>query len=107
MGEAVIVGGARTAIGRLLGSLSGFSGAELGGIAIKAALGRAGVSGDQVEYVIMGQVLQAGAGQITSRQAAVAARVSMTGFALTINEVCPSRLDAIALAGQLITAGEC
>ncbi len=106
MGEAVIVGGARTAIGRLLGSLSGFSGAELGGIAIKAALDRAGVGGDQVDCVIMGQVLQAGAGQITSRQAAVAAGIPMTVPALTINKVCLSGLDAIALAAQLIRAGE-
>jgi acetyl-CoA C-acetyltransferase len=106
MGEAVIVGGARTAIGRLLGSLSDFSGAELGGIAIKAALSRAGISGDRVDYVIMGQVLQAGAGQITARQAAVAAGIPMTVPSLTINKVCLSGLDAIALAAQLIRAGE-
>jgi acetyl-CoA C-acetyltransferase len=106
MGEAVIVGGARTAIGRLLGSLSDFSGADLGAIAIKAALDRAGVAGDRVDYVIMGQVLQAGAGQITARQAAVAAGIPMTGPALTINKVCLSGLDAIALAAQLIRAGE-
>ncbi len=106
MGEAVIVGGARTAIGRLLGSLSDFSGAELGGIAIKAALDRAGIAGDQVDYVIMGQVLQAGAGQITARQAAVAAGIPMSVPSLTINKVCLSGLDAIALAAQLIRAGE-
>jgi len=106
MGEAVIAGGARTPIGRLLGSLSEFSGADLGGIAIKAALERAGVSGDQVDYVIMGQVLQAGAGQIPSRQAAVAAGIPMTVPSLTINKVCLSGLDAIALAAQLIRAGE-
>ena len=106
MGEAVIAGGARTAIGRLLGSLSGFSGAELGGIAIKAALERAGVGGDQVDYVIMGQVLQAGAGQLPSRQAAVAGGIPMTVPSLTINKVCLSGLDAIALAAQLIRAGE-
>ena len=106
MGEAVIAGGARTAIGRLLGSLSGFSGAELGGFAIRAALERAGITGDQVDYVIMGQVLQAGAGQITARQAAVAAGVPMTVPALTVNKVCLSGLDAIALAAQLIRAGE-
>jgi acetyl-CoA C-acetyltransferase len=106
MSDAVIVGGARTAIGRLLGSLSGFSGAELGGIAIKAALDRAGISGDQVDYVIMGQVLQAGAGQIPSRQAAVAAGIPMTVPSITINKVCLSGLDAIALAAQLIRAGE-
>jgi len=106
MGEAVIAGGARTPIGRLLGSLSDFSGAELGGLAIKAALERAGVSGDQVDYVIMGQVLQAGAGQIPSRQAAVAGGIPMTVPSLTINKVCLSGLDAIALAAQLIRAGE-
>ncbi|MDQ2876464.1 MAG: acetyl-CoA C-acetyltransferase, partial [Actinomycetota bacterium] len=106
MQEPVIVGGARTAIGRLLGSLSGLSGTDLGGIAIKAALARAGVPGDQVDYVIMGQVLQAGAGQIPSRQAAVAGGIPMTVPSLTINKVCLSGLDAIALAAQLIRAGE-
>jgi acetyl-CoA C-acetyltransferase len=106
MREAVIVGGARTPVGRLLGSLSGLSGAELGGIAIKAALDRAGVAGEQVEYVIMGQVLQAGEGQIPPRQAAVKAGIPMTVPALGINKVCLSGLDAIALAGQLIRAGE-
>jgi acetyl-CoA C-acetyltransferase len=106
MREAVIVGGARTPIGRLLGSLSGLSGAELGGIAIKAALDRAGISGDQVDYVIMGQVLQAGEGQIPARQAAVKAGIPMTVPALGINKVCLSGLDAIALAAQLIRAGE-
>jgi len=106
MREAVIVGGARTPVGRLLGSLSGFSGAQLGGLAIKAALERAGVPGDRVEYVIMGQVLQAGEGQIPARQAAVAAGIPMTVPALGINKVCLSGLDAIALAAQLIRAGE-
>jgi acetyl-CoA C-acetyltransferase len=106
MRTAVIVGGARTPIGRLLGSLSGFSGAQLGGLAIKAALERAGVPGDRVEYVIMGQVLQAGEGQIPARQAAVAAGIPMTVPALSINKVCLSGLDAIALAAQLIRAGE-
>jgi acetyl-CoA C-acetyltransferase len=106
MQDAVIVGGARTPIGRLLGSLSGFSGAQLGGFAIKAALERAGVRGTDVEYVIMGQVLQAGAGQIPARQAAVAAGIPMSVPALSINKVCLSGLDAIALAAQLIRAGE-
>jgi acetyl-CoA C-acetyltransferase len=105
--EAVIVGGARTAIGRLLGSLATYSGAELGAIAIKAALERAGIAGDQVDYVIMGQVLQAGAGQIPARQAAVAAGVPMSVPALTVNKVCLSGLDAIALAAQLVRLGEC
>ncbi len=106
MRAAVIVGGARTPIGRLLGSLSGLSGAELGGIAIRAALERAGLAGDQVDYVIMGQVLQAGEGQIPPRQAAVQAGIPMTVPALGINKVCLSGLDAIALAAQLIRAGE-
>jgi len=106
MREAVIVGGARTPIGRLLGSLSGFTGAQLGGLAIKAALDRAGVPADRVDYVIMGQVLQAGEGQIPARQAAVAAGIPMTVPALSINKVCLSGLDAIALAAQLIRAGE-
>jgi acetyl-CoA C-acetyltransferase len=106
MRDAVIVGGARTPVGRLLGSLSGFSGAQLGGIAIKAALERAGVPADRVDYVIMGQVLQAGAGQIPARQAAVAAGIPMTVPALSVNKVCLSGLDAIALAAQLIRLGE-
>src|SRR5262252_4619920 len=106
MRDAVIVGGARTPIGRLLGSLSGFSGAQLGGLAIKAALERAGVPADRVQYVIMGQVLQAGEGQIPARQAAVAAGIPMTVPALSVNKVCLSGLDAIALAAQLIRAGE-
>jgi acetyl-CoA C-acetyltransferase len=106
MRDAVIVGGARTPIGRLLGSLSGFTGAQLGGLAIRAALERAGVPGDRVEYVIMGQVLQAGEGQIPARQAAVAAGIPMTVPALSVNKVCLSGLDAIALAAQLIRAGE-
>jgi acetyl-CoA C-acetyltransferase len=106
MRDAVIVGGARTAVGRLLGSLSGFSGADLGGVVIAEALRRAGVPAERVDYVIMGQVLQAGAGQIPARQAAVAAGVPMTVPALTINKVCLSGLDAIALAAQLIRAGE-
>ncbi|MGW0468051.1 acetyl-CoA C-acetyltransferase [Streptomyces sp. NPDC003027] len=103
---SVIVAGARTPMGRLLGSLKSFSGAELGGFAIKAALDRAGIGGDQVEYVIMGQVLQAGAGQIPARQAAVKAGIPMNVPALTVNKVCLSGLDAIALADQLIRAGE-
>ncbi|EFL23165.1 acetyl-CoA acetyltransferase [Streptomyces himastatinicus ATCC 53653] len=103
---SVIVAGARTPMGRLLGSLRSFSGADLGGFAIKAALERAGVTGDQVQYVIMGQVLQAGAGQIPARQAAVKAGIPMSVPALTVNKVCLSGLDAIALADQLIRAGE-
>jgi len=103
---SVILGAARTPIGRLLGSLKDFSGAQLGGFAIKAALEQAGVSPDAVQYTIMGQVLTAGAGQIPARQAAVAAGIPMSVPALTINKVCLSGLDAIALADQLIRAGE-
>lgn len=103
---SVIVAGARTPIGRLLGSLSGFSGAQLGGIAIRGALEKAGVAPADVQYVIMGQVLTAGAGQIPARQAAAAAGIPMSVPGLTINKVCLSGLDAIALADQLIRAGE-
>ncbi len=106
MSETVIVAGARTPMGRLLGSLKGFTGAQLGGIAIKAALERAGVAPEQVEYTIMGQVLTAGAGQIPARQAAVDAGIPMDVPALTINKVCLSGIDAIALADQTIRAGE-
>jgi acetyl-CoA C-acetyltransferase len=106
MGDPVIIGGARTAIGRLLGSLAPFGAAELGGFAIKGALDRAGIDPGQVEYVIMGHVLQAGAGQITSRQAAVKAGIPMTIPATTVNKVCLSGLDAIAQAADLIRLGE-
>ncbi|WP_026313810.1 acetyl-CoA C-acetyltransferase [Actinomadura flavalba] len=104
--NSVIVAGARTPIGRLLGSLKDFTAADLGGHAIKAALERAGITGEQVQYVILGQVLQAGAGQIPSRQAAVKAGIPMTVPSITVNKVCLSGLDAIALADQLIRAGE-
>jgi acetyl-CoA C-acetyltransferase len=103
---SVIVAGARTPMGRLLGSLKDFSGADLGGIAIKGALEKAGVAPEQVDYVIMGQVLQAGAGQIPARQAAHAAGIPLTVPALTINKVCLSGINAIAMADQLIRAGE-
>jgi acetyl-CoA C-acetyltransferase len=106
MPGSVIVSGARTPIGKLLGSLADFQAVDLGGLAIEQALSRGGVTGDQVDYVIMGQVLQAGAGQITARQAAVKGGIPMTVPALTINKVCLSGLDAIALADQLISAGE-
>jgi acetyl-CoA C-acetyltransferase len=106
MSGSVIVAGARTPMGRLLGSLKGLSGAQLGGVAIKAALERAGVAPDQVQYVIMGQVLTAGAGQIPARQAAVAGGIPMSVPAVTVSKVCLSGLDAIALADQLIRAGE-
>jgi acetyl-CoA C-acetyltransferase len=104
--DPVIIGAARTGIGRLLGSLASFSAAELGGFAIKGALDRAGVSPDAVEYVIMGHVLQAGTGQITARQAAVKAGIPMTTPAITLNKVCLSGLDAIAQAADLIRLGE-
>ena len=106
MTGSVIVAGARTPIGRLLGGLSELSAADLGGVAIKAALERAGVAPDRVDYVIMGQVLQAGAGQIPARQAAAEAGIPMSVPALTVNKVCLSGIDAIALADQLIRAGE-
>ena len=93
-------------MGRLLGTLKSLPATALGGHAIGAALERGGVRPDQVDYVIMGQVLQAGAGQITARQAAVVAGIPMTTPAVTINKVCLSGLDAIALADQLIRAGE-
>ena len=106
MAGSVIVHGARTPMGRLLGSLKDFSATELGAVAIRAALERSGVAPEQVEYVILGQVLQAGAGQMPARQAAVAAGIPMTVPSLLINKVCLSGLDAIALADQLIRAGE-
>ena len=106
MPGSVIVGSARTPIGKLSGALAGFSAADLGGLAIKAALERAGVGAEQVDYVLMGHVLQAGQGQITARQAAAAAGIPMTTPANTINKVCLSGINAIALADQLIRAGE-
>ena len=104
--SSVIVAGARTPMGRLLGSLKDLSGSDLGAIAIRGALAKAGVGPELVEYVIMGQVLTAGAGQIPARQAAVAAGIPMRVPALTINKVCLSGIAAIASADQLIRAGE-
>ena len=106
MSTSVIVAGARTPIGRLLGGFKDQSAADLGGVAIAGALDKAGVTGDQVDYVIMGQVIQAGAGQIAARQAAVKGGVPMDVPAITINKVCLSGINAIALADQLIRAGE-
>ncbi|MFC3966491.1 acetyl-CoA C-acetyltransferase [Nocardia jiangsuensis] len=106
MTTSVIVSGARTPVGRLLGGLKDFSGSDLGGVAIKAALERGGVAPELVEYVIMGQVLTAGAGQIPARQAAVAGGIPMSVPALTLNKVCLSGINAIAQADQLIRAGE-
>jgi acetyl-CoA C-acetyltransferase len=107
MGDPVIIGGARTGIGRLLGSLAGFSAADLGGFAIKGAIDRAAIQPADVQYVIMGHVLQAGAGQITARQAAVNADIPMTTPAVTVNKVCLSGLDAIAMAADLIRLDSC
>jgi len=104
--SSVIVAGARTPMGRLLGSLKELSGSDLGAIAIRGALAKAGVGPELVQYVIMGQVLTAGAGQIPARQAAVAAGIPMGVPALTINKVCLSGIAAIASADQLIRAGE-
>jgi acetyl-CoA C-acetyltransferase len=107
MSGSVIVAGARTPIGRLLGGLKDQAATDLGGVAIRGALEKSGVGPEQVDYVIMGQVLQAGAGQIPARQAAVKAGIAMDVPALTINKVCLSGINAIALADQLIRAGEC
>ena len=101
-----VVAGARTPIGKLRGGLSDLPAVDLGAVAIREALARARVAADQVDYVIMGQVLQAGTGQITARQAAIAAGIPKEVPALTINKVCLSGINAIALADQLIRAGE-
>ena len=106
MTRSVIVAGARTPIGKFHGSLAGFTAMELGSIAIRAALERSGVAPEQVEYVIMGHVIQAGAGQITARQAAVGAGIPKEVPAITVNKVCLSGLSAIAMADQMIRAGE-
>jgi acetyl-CoA C-acetyltransferase len=106
MPGSVILAGARTPIGKLSGALAGFSAMDLGGIAIAAALERAGIAPDAVDYVFMGQVLQAGQGQITARQAATNGGIPMTVPATTVNKVCLSGLNAIYLADLLIQAGE-
>jgi acetyl-CoA C-acetyltransferase len=106
MPGSVILAGARTPIGKLSGALAGFSAMDLGGFAIAAALQRAGVSPDDVDYVFMGQVLQAGQGQITARQAATKGGIPMSVPATTINKVCLSGLNSIYLADLLIAAGE-
>jgi acetyl-CoA C-acetyltransferase len=103
---SVIINGARTPMGRLLGNLKDLPATRLGSVAISAALARSGVAPEQVQYVILGQVLQAGAGQMPARQAAVGAGIPMSTPSITINKVCLSGLDAIALADQLIRAGE-
>ncbi len=104
--SSVIVAGARTPIGKFGGGLKDVKAVELGGTAIRAALDRAGIAGGQVDYVVMGQVLQAGTGQITARQAAIAGGIPQEVPAITINKVCLSGLNAIAMADQMIRAGE-
>jgi acetyl-CoA C-acetyltransferase len=106
MTTSVIVAGARTPIGKLMGSLKDFSASDLGAIAIRGALEKGNVPASLVEYVIMGQVLTAGAGQMPARQSAVDAGIGWDVPALTINKMCLSGIDAIALADQLIRAGE-
>ena len=106
MPGSVIVSAARTPIGKQAGGLAGFSAMDLGGFAIKAALERAGISGDAVDYVIMGQVLQAGQGQITARQAAVKGGIPMSVPAMTLNKVCLSGINALYTADQMINAGD-
>jgi acetyl-CoA C-acetyltransferase len=106
MAGSVIVSGARTPVGKLSGAFSGFSAADLGGFAIKGALERAGLSPEQVDYVLMGHVLQAGTGQITARQAAVNAGIGMDVAATTVNKVCLSGLNTIYLADQMVQAGD-
>ncbi len=106
MAGSYIVAGARTPIGKLTGALASFSAADLGGMAIKAALERAGVAPEEVEYVLMGQVLMAGQGQVPSRQAAVKAGIPMSVPAININKVCLSGLNTIYLADQMIAAGD-
>ena len=102
----MIVSGARTPIGKFGGAFKDLEAVDLGGHAIQEALRRAGIEGSQVDYVIMGQVLQAGTGQITARQAAIKGGIPQEVPAITINKVCLSGLNAIALADQLIRAGE-
>ena len=106
MAGSVILAGARTPIGKLSGAFAGFSATDLGGFAIRAALERAGVSPEQIDYVFMGHVLGAGAGQITARQAAVNGGLALNVPATTINKVCLSGLNAIYLADQMIQAGD-
>ena len=106
MPGSVIVGAARTPIGKLSGALKGFTAMDLGGVAIKGALDKAGITGDDVQYVIMGHVIQAGQGQITARQAAVKAGIPMTVPSVTVNKVCLSGLNAIALADLYVSTGE-
>ncbi len=106
MPGSYLVAGARTPIGKISGALASLSAADLGGVAIKAALERAGVAPEDVDYVVMGQVLMAGQGQVPSRQAAVKAGIPMRVPAVNVNKVCLSGLNALYLADQMIAAGE-
>ncbi|MGL6236687.1 MAG: acetyl-CoA C-acetyltransferase [Segniliparus sp.] len=106
MSHSVIVGGARTPFGRLLGNLKALSAPQLGAAAIAGALERSGAPADAVELVIMGQVLTAGSGQLPARQAAIAAGLPWSVPAISTNKVCLSGLDAVATADVLIRAGE-
>src|SRR5262245_6346190 len=106
MASSVIVDGARTPIGKFRGAFAGLSAVDLGAVAIRAALERSGVAADQVDYVVMGQVLRAGTGQITARQAAIAAGIPKETPALNVDKVCLSGTTAVALADQMIRAGE-
>jgi acetyl-CoA C-acetyltransferase len=106
MARSVIVGAVRTPVGRFGSALRSRSAVQLGAVAIAGALARARVSPGEVDYVLMGQVLQAGTGQITARQAAIAAGIPVEVPAITLNKVCLSSLTAVALADQLIRAGE-
>lgn len=104
--RSVIVGGARTPMGKMMGAFKDLTAMDLGGIAIKGALERAGVAPEKVQYVIMGHVIQAGCGQITARQAAVKGGIPMSVPAITVNKVCLSGLSAVALADQMIRSGD-
>ena len=101
-----IVAGARTPIGKLSGALSGFSAAELGGVAIAEALKRAGVAPEAVDHVVVGQVLMAGQGQVPARQAAVKAGIPMNVPSVNVNKVCLSGLNSIFIAHQMVSSGE-
>src|SRR6266508_4183194 len=106
MSRSVIVAGARTPIGKFRGAFAGLSAVDLGAVAIRDALARSGVAPYQVDYVVMGQVIRAGTGQITARQAAIAAGIPKEVPALNVDKVCLSGTTAIALADQMIRAGE-
>ena len=106
MSPTLILGGARTPIGRFSGGLSSFSATDLGGLAISAALEATGVPATEVGYVFMGQVLLAGEGQAPARAAATKAGIPLTAPAATVNKVCLSGLNAVYLAGRMIAAGD-